>query len=407
MYPPPRKMAKYHSKQVSRYDKVASSQKNLKLAKVNPKTFESSEHSAIIKDPTQAFSLGKTGEPSSVLWLNGDIAKVLISNLYQLGPDDTVERVLAHIMKYKEQTDIPFPEEIYLDTGNGDKTAGNIRAIMGFSGKLVEGINELHRTNYHYEVENSGERYVKLKLQDIRLEQIFKVRNVIVAGETHKDPQTAEMEKNLLPTLKLGVSYENDTIQATGRNVMPDPPAYRMLYFVEDFYEQLRGRRFNHNNPVSRQRYDNLMNKSYERYLGEFNNYTDTVIAKSLADLNLPLTVDRLEELKTILYDTLVLIDDRGGDANVYGEKLIENNARQLIDFFDDLKRTFKHPREEPVMRKLRSTMMYQALKADLEVAGKVVYKVGNNHIKDIRDQFGNPAWVIDEAQYKGIKFER
>jgi hypothetical protein len=58
-------------------------------------------------------------------------------------------------------------------------------------------------------------------------------------------------------------------------------------------------------------------------------------------------------------------------------------------------------------MRKLRSTMMYQALKADLEVAGKVVYKVGNNHIKDIRDQFGNPAWVIDEAQYKGIKFER
>ena len=26
---------------------------------------------------------------------------------------------------------------------------------------------------------------------------------------------------------------------------------------------------------------------------------------------------------------------------------------------------------------------------------------------KDIRDQFGNPAWVIDEAQYKGIKFER
>src|SRR5262249_44204566 len=158
----------------------------------------------------------------------------------------------------------------------------------GFSGNLVEGINKLYRMNYHYEIENSGERYVKLKLQNIQLERIFKVRNVIVAGETHKDPQTAEMEKNLLTTLKIGVSYENDTIQATGRNVMPDPPAYRLLYFVEDFYEQLRARKVNHNNPDSRQYYDNLMNEIYKRYLGEFNNYTDTVIAKSLADLNLP-----------------------------------------------------------------------------------------------------------------------
>jgi hypothetical protein len=64
----------------------------------------------------------------------------LIGNLYELKPDDTVERALAHIMKYKEHTDFPFPKE-------------------------------------------------------------------------------------------------NDTIQATGGNVMPDPPTYRMLYFVEEFYE--------------------------------------------------------------------------------------------------------------------------------------------------------------------------
>lgn len=407
MYPPPRKMAKYQSKQVSRYDKVANLQKNLNLAKVNPKTFESSEHSAIIKDPTQAFSLEKKGETSSILWLKGNSAKILIGNLYELKPDDTVERVLAHIMKYKEQTDFLFPEEIYLDTGNGEKTVGNIRAIMGFSGKLVEGINELYRNNYHYEVENSRERYVKLKIQDIQLEQIFKVRNVIVAGERHNDSQAAKMEENLISSLKIGVSKENDTIQATGGNVMPDPPAYRMLYFVEEFYEHLRARKFSHDNPVSRQSYDNLMNNAYERYLHEFNNYTDTVIAKSLDDLKLPLTFDRLEELKNTLYKTLELIDGRSGDANVYNEQLIEKNAIELLGFFNGLRKMFEYPDEEPVMRKLRSTMMYQALKDDLKGVGKVIYKVGNNHIKDIRDQFGNPAWVIDETQYKGTKFER
>jgi hypothetical protein len=105
----------------------------------------------------------------------------------------------------------------------------------------------------------------------------------------------------------------------------------------------------------------------------------------------------------------LELIDKKGADQDVYKDQLIMKNASELLNFFDNLKGKFKYPREEPVMRKLRSTMMYQALRADLKVkdAGKVVYKVGNNHIKDIREQFGNPAWVIDEAQYKSIKFDR
>jgi hypothetical protein len=51
----------------------------------------------------------------SILWLKGNSAKILIGNLYGLKPDDTVERVLAHIMKYEEQTDFSFPEEIYLE----------------------------------------------------------------------------------------------------------------------------------------------------------------------------------------------------------------------------------------------------------------------------------------------------
>jgi hypothetical protein len=48
---------------------------------------------------------------------------------------------------------------------------------------------------------------------------------------------------------------------------MPDPPAYRLLYFVKEFYERLLARKFNHGNPVFRQSYDNLMNTAYERYL--------------------------------------------------------------------------------------------------------------------------------------------
>jgi hypothetical protein len=80
------------------------------------------------------------------------------------------------------------------------------------------------------------------------------------------------------------------------------------------------------------------MYKAYERYLHEFNNYTDTVIAKNLDDLKLPLTFDRLEGLKNTLYKTLELIDGRSGDASVYNEQLIEKNALELLGFFDGLK---------------------------------------------------------------------
>jgi hypothetical protein len=102
MYTPPIKKAKYQSKPVNRSDKVAGLQKDLALAKVNPKTFESGEYSAIIRHPTQAFSLGNTGELQSILWLNANIAKILIRNPYQLRPAEAVEKFLAHIMRYNE-----------------------------------------------------------------------------------------------------------------------------------------------------------------------------------------------------------------------------------------------------------------------------------------------------------------
>ena len=45
---------------------------------------------------------------------------------------------------------------------------------------------------------------------------------------------------------------------------------------------------------------------------------------------------------------------------------------------------------------------MYEALQDDLAGAAKTVYKVGNNHIGDIRARVDR-AWVLDEAQYKAI----
>lgn len=240
------------------------------------------------------------------------------------------------------------------------------------------------------------------KPNDVQLQEMFATRNVIVAGETHGDLQTAEKEKKLLPTLNIQLSYEGDTIKTPGMNVTPDPPAYRLLYFVEDFYEQLLARKDNHNNSDSRRSHYALMDDSYSRYQRDFNNYTQTAIEASLNYQGRPLTTyDRLNQLRKILYDTLGLIEGSPDDASVYNNNLIKDNARDLIGYFDNLKKASGHSVTEPVMRKLRSTLMYQALQADLADDGKRIYKVGNNHVNDIRAQFGNPAWVIDEDQYK------
>jgi hypothetical protein len=64
-----------------------------------------------------------------------------------------------------------------------------------------------------------------------------------------------------------------------------------------------------------------------------------------------------LEGLKNTLNDTLELIESRSGDENVYKEQLTENNALELPGFFDGLRKMFEYPDEEPVMRKLRSTI--------------------------------------------------
>lgn len=70
---------------------------------------------------------------------------------------------------------------------------------------------------------------------------------------------------------------------------------------------------------------------------------------------------------------------------------------------FDGLKQKSGNAGNEPVMRKLRSERMFAALQTNLAGAARTVYRVGNNHVLDIRAQAGNPAWVLDVGQYKAI----
>jgi hypothetical protein len=244
---------------------------------------------------------------------------------------------------------------------------------------------------------------INSQLNDIKLEELFKMRNVIVAGETHGDQQTHDLEAKLLPPLKISVSYENETIKATDRNVTPDPPAYRLLYYLEDFYEQLFTRMLNHDNPASRQKHYGLMDAIYNRYVREFSNYGPIAIEDSrhYNGEKLWTTYDSLDGFKKILFNTLALIENSPDDVGVYSNELIQYNARDLEKLFNYLKEKSDNSRDKPVMRKLRSTMMYQALKDDLADGVKRVYKVGSNHIEDICAKYGNPAWVIDEEQYK------
>ncbi|HEY0478161.1 MAG TPA: DUF4157 domain-containing protein [Kofleriaceae bacterium] len=237
-----------------------------------------------------------------------------------------------------------------------------------------------------------------------RLQRMFAARNVIVAGETHGDVEARAMEGTLLPAHHIQVRYENQGIQSSGGNVTPDPPAYRLLYMLEDFYEQLLARKANHGDTQARADYLGQMDAAYNRYQGEFNNYAQGAIEAS-ADYQGETLISyaRLNELRTVLYQTLELIEARPDDAAVYNAPLIANNAPDLLDKFDHLKEVSGHADNAPVMRKLRSDRMLAALQTDLAGAAKTVYKVGNNHIADIRARAGNVAWVLDEAQYKAL----
>jgi len=238
-----------------------------------------------------------------------------------------------------------------------------------------------------------------------QLRRMFGTRNVIVAGETHGDPKTGPIEKTLDPRFKISVTYEGGTIKTLGGDVTPDPPAYRLLYYLEDFYELLHGRMSNHSKPAYRQYYDGQMGILYNLYVKEFDSYSQSAIERSLyyEGEALTITYDRLDKFKYILFDTLNLFDKSPDGVSVYKDKLIQDNARDLDELFDTLKTKSGNSSTGPVMRKLRSARMYQALQADLADGGKKIYKVGNNHIQDIRAKFGPTAWVIDEAQYKSV----
>src|SRR5215510_2869717 len=193
MYGGKRNRSLSQSKRDSRPNKAANLQKHSALAELNPEKFWN-EHSAISRNqPKKVTSLGKNGEPISIHWQDGPDAKVLIRNLAlssEVVVSHEAETVLDHIKGFFQHS-LPFPKEIYLDTDNWRKNTGK---ISDFSGKLVDGVNNVNKTNYDYEIENIGERYTKLKIRKIQLQQMFEERNVIVVGETHEDPETDKME---------------------------------------------------------------------------------------------------------------------------------------------------------------------------------------------------------------------
>jgi len=237
-----------------------------------------------------------------------------------------------------------------------------------------------------------------------RLQRMFAARNVIVAGETHGDVEAGAMEAALLPAHAIQVRYESQTIQATAGGVTPDPPAYRLLYMIEEFYEQLLARKNNHDDAQARASHLALMDAAYGRYQHEFSNVARNTVEQSMDYQGDDLTsYARLDALRTILFETLELIEMRPADASVYDAPLIADNARNLLTLFGNLKQASGHSNNEPVMRKLRSDRMLDALRTDLAGAAKTVYKVGNNHIADLRARGGNLAWVLDQAAYKAI----
>jgi hypothetical protein len=137
---------------------------------------------------------------------------------------------------------------------------------------------------------------------------------------------------------------------------------------LEDFYEQLFGRKQNHAAPQLRQYYLGQMDVAYGRYLHEYNNYSQAAIQQSVAYQGQDImSYARLTQLRSVLYNTLNLVESRPDDAAVYQDAMIAKHEH------------------------------------DLAGAAKTVYKVGNNHVGDIRARAQNLAWVLDEAQYKAI----
>lgn len=231
------------------------------------------------------------------------------------------------------------------------------------------------------------------------LREKFGGRNVIIAGETHDDLQTEAMETHLLPVHNIGVKYEPDTIvTTTDERITPDPPAYRLLFFIEQFYEALLSIK---GGTESYESCYDTMHDAYNRYIQEFSNHLQPEsIEDSLTGLgNINISYDRLEGLKRILYDTLDLVETR--NPKIFSTPLIQNNARYWLETFDALKP--EHNKVTPIMGRLRSNRMYEALQHDLLTARRTVYKVGDRHVNDIRAAFGQQTWVLDEAEYKQI----
>ncbi|HET6256194.1 MAG TPA: hypothetical protein VFE32_19105 [Puia sp.] len=227
--------------------------------------------------------------------------------------------------------------------------------------------------------------------------EAFRTRNVVIAGESHGKAGAAEMEKKVWGKHGIEVKYESESIKDKEKgNVNPDPPALRMLYFIEDFYELLLQYKANGDKLFLQ-----LADVSYNRCVRERSNYTPDVIKASLKEQGDPISYAQLVAYPNIMFETLELAEKMKFDA-LFKEDKVSGPARLILGLLDEIKEKRHKASDKPIVREMRSEAMFRSLQGDLKTASKTIYKVGNNHIVDIGNNadLAKHAWIFTEEQY-------
>ncbi|SEN14045.1 hypothetical protein SAMN04488505_108178 [Chitinophaga rupis] len=228
----------------------------------------------------------------------------------------------------------------------------------------------------------------------------LKTRNVILAGETHGMEGVEGKEKQVWGEKGIQVVYENGVIKTGEGAVSPDPGALRILYFMEQFYEALLAYKRGEGGAKG------LMDVAYEKCIKEHGDYTPKQIETGLVYKGKPImSYERLIEYKTIMYETLELADKHEQDREkFFGLQEVRGPADEMLGLMDDIKEAAGRDAEDtsPIMRELRSDVMYNSIINDLHPGGKTIYKVGNNHVLDIAKKVDLRTinWIFKQEDY-------
>gem|GEM_PF-3149078 len=228
----------------------------------------------------------------------------------------------------------------------------------------------------------------------------LKTRNVILAGETHGMEGVEGKEKQVWGEKGIQVVYENGVIKAEEGPVSPDPGAFRILYFMEQFYEALLAYKRGEAGAKD------LMEDAYARCMKEHGDYLPEQIEAGLAYKGKPImSYKRLEEYKTIMYKTLELADKYANDrGKFFSLKEVGGPAGEMLGLMDDIKEAAGRGEADtaPIMRELRSDVMYNSIIKDLRTTAKTIYKVGNNHVLDIgkKVDLATVNWIFKQDDY-------